>query len=89
MDFYLSESRDKQAAKRFIKKALAFLYVSKPRVIKVDKGSSRMPIKLMKLVTSNRFEGKIAVIHKSQGIKKVRQLLRYRQGNVKSHKWRY
>ncbi|XKK29711.1 IS6 family transposase [Bacillus sp. AC79A.1] len=29
--------RDKQAAKRFFKKALAFSYVSKPRVITVDK----------------------------------------------------
>ncbi|PHC80873.1 IS6 family transposase [Bacillus pseudomycoides] len=37
IDFYLSKSRDKQAAKRFFKKALAFSYVSKPRVITVDK----------------------------------------------------
>ncbi|PEC18944.1 IS6 family transposase [Bacillus cereus] len=37
IDFYLSESRDKQAAKRFFKKALAFSHVSKPRVITVDK----------------------------------------------------
>jgi transposase-like protein len=37
IDFYLSELRDKQAAKRFFKKALAFSYVSKPRVITVDK----------------------------------------------------
>ncbi|PFE01062.1 hypothetical protein COE15_17910 [Bacillus cereus] len=37
MDFYLSKSRDKQAAKCFFKKALAFSYVSKPRVITVDK----------------------------------------------------
>ncbi|MGF2715745.1 IS6 family transposase, partial [Bacillus cereus] len=29
IDFYLSKSRDKQAAKRFFKKALAFSYVSK------------------------------------------------------------
>ncbi|MBE7106911.1 IS6 family transposase [Bacillus cereus] len=35
IDFYLSQSRDKQAAKRFFKKALSFLYVSKPRVITV------------------------------------------------------
>ncbi|KEK21757.1 transposase, partial [Bacillus gaemokensis] len=32
-----SKSRDKQAAKCFFKKALAFSYVSKPRVITVDK----------------------------------------------------
>ncbi|WP_243526887.1 IS6 family transposase [Bacillus pseudomycoides] len=37
IDFYLSKSRDKQAAKCFFKKALAFSYVSKPRVITVDK----------------------------------------------------
>ncbi|MGE6600078.1 IS6 family transposase [Bacillus proteolyticus] len=37
IDFYLSKSRDKQAAKCFFKKALAFPYVSKPRVITVDK----------------------------------------------------
>ncbi|MED1060224.1 IS6 family transposase, partial [Bacillus mycoides] len=37
IDFYLSQSRDKQAVKRFFKKALAFSYVSKLRVITVDK----------------------------------------------------
>jgi transposase-like protein len=37
IDFYLSESRDKQAAKRFFKKALAFSHVSRPRVITLDK----------------------------------------------------
>ncbi|MGG0762201.1 IS6 family transposase [Bacillus paramycoides] len=37
IDFYLSKSRDTQAAKRFFKKALAFSCVSKPRVITVDK----------------------------------------------------
>jgi transposase, IS6 family len=36
INFYLSESRDKQAAKRFFKKVLAFSYVSKPRMITVD-----------------------------------------------------
>jgi transposase, IS6 family len=30
IDFYLNESRDKQEAKLFFKKILAFLYVSKP-----------------------------------------------------------
>ncbi len=40
IDFYLSESRNKQAAKRFFKKALAFSYVSKPYVITVDKNSA-------------------------------------------------
>lgn len=37
IDFYLNKSRDKQAAKYLFKKALAFSYVSKPRVITVDK----------------------------------------------------
>jgi transposase, IS6 family len=37
IDFYLSESRGKQAAKPFFKKAVAFSHVSKPRVITVDK----------------------------------------------------
>lgn len=37
IDFYLSKSRNKQAAKRFFKKALAFSHVSTPRVITVDK----------------------------------------------------
>jgi len=36
IDFYLSKTRNKQAAKRFFKKALAFSHVSKPRVITVD-----------------------------------------------------
>jgi transposase-like protein len=37
IDFYLNKTRNKQAAKRFLKKALAFSYVSRPRVITVDK----------------------------------------------------
>ncbi|MBC6976032.1 IS6 family transposase [Bacillus sp. Xin] len=37
IDFYLSESRDKQAAKRFFKKVLAASHICKPRVITVDK----------------------------------------------------
>ena len=37
IDFCLSKSRDKQADKRFFKKALIFSYISKPRVITVDK----------------------------------------------------
>ncbi len=48
MDFYLSESRDKQAAKRFSKKALAFSYVSKPRIITVDKNPP-YPVAIQKL----------------------------------------
>jgi transposase-like protein len=37
IDFYLSKTRDKKAAKRFFKKALRSFHVSKPRVITVDK----------------------------------------------------
>ncbi|CAI8983157.1 transposase [Bacillus sp. IT-79MI2] len=37
IDFYLSKSRDTQAAKRFFKKALAASHICKPRVITVDK----------------------------------------------------
>ncbi|MGH0498939.1 IS6 family transposase [Bacillus wiedmannii] len=48
IDFYLSESRDKQAAKRFFKKALAFPHVSKPRVITVDKNPA-YPIAIQEL----------------------------------------
>jgi transposase-like protein len=48
IDFYLSESRDKQAAKRFFKKALAFSHVSKPRVITVDKNLA-YPIAIQEL----------------------------------------
>ncbi|MED4760715.1 IS6 family transposase [Priestia megaterium] len=48
IDFYLSESRDKRAAKRFFKKALAFLHVSLPRVITVDKNPA-YPIAIREL----------------------------------------
>ncbi|MEK0224091.1 IS6 family transposase [Bacillus proteolyticus] len=48
IDFYLGESRDKQAAKRFFKKALAFSHVSKPRVITVDKNPA-YPIAIQEL----------------------------------------
>ncbi|MFJ5625721.1 IS6 family transposase [Peribacillus loiseleuriae] len=48
IDFCLSESRDKQAAKRFFKKALAFSNVSKPRVITVDKNPA-YPIAIQEL----------------------------------------
>ncbi|WP_394141725.1 IS6 family transposase [Cytobacillus oceanisediminis] len=37
IDFYLSKTRDKRAAKCFFKKALRSFHVSKPRVITVDK----------------------------------------------------
>ena len=37
IDFYLSKSRDKEAAKRFFKEALAASHNRTPRVITVDK----------------------------------------------------
>ena len=37
IDFYLSKTRDRKAAKRFFKKALRSFHASKPRVITVDK----------------------------------------------------
>ncbi|MCM3654133.1 IS6 family transposase [Metabacillus litoralis] len=48
IDFYLSKTRNKQAAKRFLKKALAFSRVSKPRVITVDKNPA-YPIAIQEL----------------------------------------
>jgi transposase-like protein len=48
IDFYLSESRDKQAAKRFFKKALATSHVCKPRVITVDKNPA-YPVAIQEL----------------------------------------
>lgn len=48
IDFYLSESKNKQAAKRFFKKALAFSYVSKPRVMTVDKNPA-YPVAIQEL----------------------------------------
>ncbi|MBE7121961.1 IS6 family transposase [Bacillus cereus] len=43
IDFYLSETRDTKAAKRFFKKALRSFHVSKPRVITVDKNPAYSP----------------------------------------------
>lgn len=37
IDFFLSKTRDAKSAKRFLKKALAFSYIFRPRVITVDK----------------------------------------------------
>ena len=48
IDFYLSESRDKQAAKRFFKKALAASHICKPRVITVDKNPA-YPVAIQEL----------------------------------------
>ncbi|WP_243356807.1 IS6 family transposase [Bacillus litorisediminis] len=48
IDFYLSESRNKQAAKRFFKKALAASHICKPRVITVDKNPA-YPVAIQEL----------------------------------------
>ncbi|MFE7084102.1 IS6 family transposase, partial [Priestia megaterium] len=48
IDFYLSKARNKQAAKRFFKKALAFWHVSIPRTITVDKNPA-YPIAIQEL----------------------------------------
>ncbi|MGG3523874.1 DDE-type integrase/transposase/recombinase, partial [Bacillus pseudomycoides] len=52
-DFYLSESRDKQAAKRFFKKALAASHICKPRVITVDKNPA-YPVAIQELKEEKR-----------------------------------
>ncbi|MEI4623937.1 IS6 family transposase [Bacillus pfraonensis] len=48
IDFYLSESRNKQAAKRFFKKALAASHICEPRVITVDKNPA-YPVAIQEL----------------------------------------
>jgi IS6 family transposase len=48
IDFFLSKMRDTKAAKLFLKKALAFSYVSKPRVITVDKNPA-YPVAIQQL----------------------------------------
>ncbi|MFJ8260145.1 IS6 family transposase [Peribacillus asahii] len=48
IDFYLSESRDKEAAKCFFKKALAASHICKPRVITVDKNPA-YPVAIQEL----------------------------------------
>ncbi|SDZ27212.1 IS6 family transposase [Bacillus sp. 166amftsu] len=53
IDFYLSESRHKQAAKRFFKKALAASHICKPRVITVDKNPA-YPVAIQELKEEKR-----------------------------------
>ena len=48
IEFHLSKTRDKQAAKDFFKKALQCSHVSEPRVITVDKNPS-YPIAIKQL----------------------------------------
>jgi len=63
IDFYLSKSRDKQAAKRFFKKALAASHICKPRVITVDKNPA-YPVAIQELKEEK---------HMSEGIQ-IRQV---------------
>ncbi|PFZ78740.1 IS6 family transposase [Bacillus toyonensis] len=59
IDFYLSKLRDTKAAKRFFKKALAFSYISKPRVITVDKNPA-YPVAIQALKEEKHMpEGKL------------------------------
>ncbi|MBJ8055908.1 IS6 family transposase [Bacillus cereus] len=53
IDYYLSESRDKQAVKRFFKKALAASHICKPRVITVDKNPA-YPVAIQELKEEKR-----------------------------------
>ncbi|NSW39550.1 IS6 family transposase [Bacillus sp. Xin1] len=53
IDFYLSESRDKQAANRFFKKALAAFHICKPSVITVDKNPA-YPVAIQELKEEKR-----------------------------------
>ncbi|WP_018393083.1 IS6 family transposase [Bacillus sp. 37MA] len=53
IDFYLSKTRDKQAAKCFFKKALRSFPVSKPRVITVDKNPT-YPVAIQELKEEKR-----------------------------------
>ncbi|MFI8707995.1 IS6 family transposase [Bacillus sp. NPDC077411] len=53
IDFYLSETRDTKAAKRFFKKALRSFHVSKPRVITVDKNPA-YPLAIQELKEEKR-----------------------------------
>jgi IS6 family transposase len=52
IDFHLSKTRDKKAAKRFLKKALLFFHVFKPHVMTVDKNPAD-PIAIQKLKRRN------------------------------------
>src|SRR4051812_22494086 len=56
IDFYLSKTREKKAAKRFFKKALRSFHVSKPRVITVDKNLA-YPIAVEELRKKNMPSG--------------------------------
>ncbi|WP_286130477.1 IS6 family transposase [Bacillus sp. 37MA] len=53
IDFYLSKTRENQAAKCFFKKALLSFHVSKPRVITVDKNPT-YPVAIKELEEEKR-----------------------------------
>jgi IS6 family transposase len=52
IDFYLSKTRDKKVAKRFLKKALLFFHVFKPRAMTVDKNPAD-PVAIQELTRRN------------------------------------
>lgn len=60
IDFYLSESRDKQAAQHFFKKVLVASHICKSRVITIDKNPA-YPIAIQEL-------NEVGFIHKLFGI---------------------
>ncbi|MFP3126122.1 IS6 family transposase [Ectobacillus funiculus] len=60
IDFYLSESRDEQAAKRFFKKALAASHICKPRIITVDKNPA-YPVAIQELKEENSMPKSIQI----------------------------
>lgn len=60
IDFYLSESRDKQAVKRFFKKALDASHICKPRVITVDKNPA-YPVAIQELKEEKRMPESIQI----------------------------
>jgi IS6 family transposase len=53
INFYLSKTRDKKAAKRFLKKALLSFHVSKPHVMTIDKNSAD-PVAIQELKEEKR-----------------------------------
>ena len=60
IDFYLSKTRDKKAAKRFFRKALRSFHVSKPGVITVDKNPA-YPIAVEELRKENNIPSGIKI----------------------------
>ncbi|WP_090920396.1 IS6 family transposase [Bacillus sp. 71mf] len=60
IDFYLSETRDTKAAKRFFKKALRSFHVSQPRVITIDKNPA-YPVAIEELKNEKKMPAGIQI----------------------------